>query len=235
MSSKSKSALGPPPRPLRSVSVARAGGGGGAGMGLWDPLASPGSASFQIYRDNRNLFAVQENEPQKLVEKVAGDIEGLLARKVQALKVGVSVGRAGGRTCPHLPRTCGPPGALNAGRPPRAGLWPRGRGSCGRRGRCELGKAARGVTGAWAALCGRGGGAQAESASRASWFSLPLLCRTCPWASTCQDCDLPVPGAGLLALLGRERESPRRKLWPREARRQGLCLPAALTGPRSPL
>ncbi|XP_015423779.1 PREDICTED: uncharacterized protein LOC102773659 [Myotis davidii] len=55
-------------------------------MGLWDPLASPGSASFQIYRDNRNLFAVQENEPQKLVEKVAGDIEGLLARKVQALK-----------------------------------------------------------------------------------------------------------------------------------------------------
>ncbi|EPQ07283.1 Voltage-dependent calcium channel subunit alpha-2/delta-2 [Myotis brandtii] len=40
----------------------------------------------EIYRDNRNLFAVQENEPQKLVEKVAGDIEGLLARKVQALK-----------------------------------------------------------------------------------------------------------------------------------------------------
>ncbi|CAK6435870.1 unnamed protein product [Pipistrellus nathusii] len=40
----------------------------------------------EIYRDNRNLFAVQENEPRTLVEKVAGDIEGLLARKVQALK-----------------------------------------------------------------------------------------------------------------------------------------------------
>uniref|UniRef100_A0A8C2Y3W3 VWFA domain-containing protein n=1 Tax=Capra hircus TaxID=9925 RepID=A0A8C2Y3W3_CAPHI len=43
-------------------------------------------ASFQIYKDNRNLFEVQENEPQKLVEKVAGDIESLLDRKVQALK-----------------------------------------------------------------------------------------------------------------------------------------------------
>jgi hypothetical protein len=32
---------------------------------------------------------VQENEPQKLVEKVAGDIENLLDRKVQALKVGL--------------------------------------------------------------------------------------------------------------------------------------------------
>lgn len=31
---------------------------------------------------------MQENEPQKLVEKVAGDIESLLDRKVQALKVG---------------------------------------------------------------------------------------------------------------------------------------------------
>ncbi|XP_075405108.1 voltage-dependent calcium channel subunit alpha-2/delta-2 isoform X1 [Tenrec ecaudatus] len=40
----------------------------------------------EIYKDNRNLFEVQENEPQKLVEKVAGDIESLLARKVQALK-----------------------------------------------------------------------------------------------------------------------------------------------------
>lgn len=68
---------------------------GGAGHATAGPLASPGSASFQIYRDNRNLFAVQENEPQKLVEKVAGDIEGLLARKVQALKVGVSVGMEG--------------------------------------------------------------------------------------------------------------------------------------------
>ena len=47
-------------------------------------LASPQAfASFQIYKDNRNLFEVQENEPQKLVEKVAGDIESLLDRKVQ--------------------------------------------------------------------------------------------------------------------------------------------------------
>lgn len=34
---------------------------------------------------------MQENEPQKLVEKVAGDIESLLDRKVQALKVGAIV------------------------------------------------------------------------------------------------------------------------------------------------
>jgi len=55
-------------------------------------LASPQAfASFQIYKDNRNLFEVQENEPQKLVEKVAGDIESLLDRKVQALKVGAVV------------------------------------------------------------------------------------------------------------------------------------------------
>ncbi|ELK15137.1 Voltage-dependent calcium channel subunit alpha-2/delta-2 [Pteropus alecto] len=40
----------------------------------------------EIYKDNRNLFEIQENEPQKLVEKVAGDIESLLDRKVQALK-----------------------------------------------------------------------------------------------------------------------------------------------------
>lgn len=64
-------------------------------MGTWDHLVSPlASASFQIYKDNRNLFEVQENEPQKLVEKVAGDIESLLDRKVQALKVGVCVGGA---------------------------------------------------------------------------------------------------------------------------------------------
>lgn len=35
---------------------------------------------------------MQENEPQKLVEKVAGDIESLLDRKVQALKVGAVLG-----------------------------------------------------------------------------------------------------------------------------------------------
>lgn len=54
------------------------------------------SASFQIYKDNRNLFEVQENEPQKLVEKVAGDIENLLDRKVQALKVSAMARIEGG-------------------------------------------------------------------------------------------------------------------------------------------
>lgn len=54
------------------------------------------STSFQIYKDNRNLFEVQENEPQKLVEKVAGDIENLLDRKVQALKVGAMARIEGG-------------------------------------------------------------------------------------------------------------------------------------------
>ncbi|KFO95050.1 Voltage-dependent calcium channel subunit alpha-2/delta-2, partial [Calypte anna] len=40
-----------------------------------------------IYEENRNLFKVKENVPRKLVEKVAGDIESLLAKKVRALKV----------------------------------------------------------------------------------------------------------------------------------------------------
>uniref|UniRef100_A0A7M4FA31 Uncharacterized protein n=32 Tax=Archosauria TaxID=8492 RepID=A0A7M4FA31_CROPO len=40
-----------------------------------------------IYNENRNLFEVKENVPRKLVEKVAGDIESLLAKKVRALKV----------------------------------------------------------------------------------------------------------------------------------------------------
>ena len=95
--------LGPPPRPQCSVSVTKARGGVGAGLGCgmglvtaWDSWPHPGSASFQIYKDNRNLFEVQENEPQKLVEKVAGDIESLLDRKVQALKVGASVRGEGG-------------------------------------------------------------------------------------------------------------------------------------------
>uniref|UniRef100_A0A8B9D233 Calcium voltage-gated channel auxiliary subunit alpha2delta 2 n=1 Tax=Anser cygnoides TaxID=8845 RepID=A0A8B9D233_ANSCY len=39
-----------------------------------------------IYNENRNLFEVKENVPRKLVEKVAGDIESLLAKKVRALK-----------------------------------------------------------------------------------------------------------------------------------------------------
>ncbi|KAF4803426.1 hypothetical protein TURU_016296 [Turdus rufiventris] len=40
-----------------------------------------------IYDDNKNLFEVKENVPRKLVEKVAGDIESLLAKKVRALKL----------------------------------------------------------------------------------------------------------------------------------------------------
>uniref|UniRef100_A0A8D2PB19 Calcium voltage-gated channel auxiliary subunit alpha2delta 2 n=1 Tax=Zosterops lateralis melanops TaxID=1220523 RepID=A0A8D2PB19_ZOSLA len=40
----------------------------------------------KIYDDNKNLFEVKENVPRKLVEKVAGDIESLLAKKVRALK-----------------------------------------------------------------------------------------------------------------------------------------------------
>ncbi|XP_041446713.1 voltage-dependent calcium channel subunit alpha-2/delta-2 isoform X1 [Xenopus laevis] len=39
-----------------------------------------------LYNDKRNLFEVKENVPRKLVEKVAGDIESLLAKKVRALK-----------------------------------------------------------------------------------------------------------------------------------------------------
>ncbi|XP_072276476.1 voltage-dependent calcium channel subunit alpha-2/delta-2 isoform X1 [Pyxicephalus adspersus] len=39
-----------------------------------------------LYREKRNLFEVKENVPRKLVEKVAGDIETLLAKKVRALK-----------------------------------------------------------------------------------------------------------------------------------------------------
>lgn len=46
------------------------------------------------------MFEVQENEPQKLVEKVAGDIESLLDRKVQALKVGaIHCGGQKGTVC----------------------------------------------------------------------------------------------------------------------------------------
>uniref|UniRef100_A0A8D2NHB4 VWFA domain-containing protein n=1 Tax=Zonotrichia albicollis TaxID=44394 RepID=A0A8D2NHB4_ZONAL len=40
----------------------------------------------KIYDDNKSLFEVKENVPRKLVEKVAGDIESLLAKKVRALK-----------------------------------------------------------------------------------------------------------------------------------------------------
>uniref|UniRef100_A0A8D0DNR7 Uncharacterized protein n=1 Tax=Salvator merianae TaxID=96440 RepID=A0A8D0DNR7_SALMN len=41
----------------------------------------------RIYDEKKNLFEVRENVPEKIVEKVAGDIESLLAKKVRALKV----------------------------------------------------------------------------------------------------------------------------------------------------
>uniref|UniRef100_A0A8D2LJA2 Calcium voltage-gated channel auxiliary subunit alpha2delta 2 n=1 Tax=Varanus komodoensis TaxID=61221 RepID=A0A8D2LJA2_VARKO len=41
----------------------------------------------RIYDEKKNLFEVRENVPDKIVEKVAGDIESLLAKKVRALKV----------------------------------------------------------------------------------------------------------------------------------------------------
>ncbi|XP_013915925.1 PREDICTED: voltage-dependent calcium channel subunit alpha-2/delta-2-like [Thamnophis sirtalis] len=41
----------------------------------------------QIYDEKKNLFEVRDNIPEKIVEKVAGDIESLLAKKVQALKI----------------------------------------------------------------------------------------------------------------------------------------------------
>ncbi|XP_044307179.1 voltage-dependent calcium channel subunit alpha-2/delta-2 isoform X2 [Varanus komodoensis] len=40
----------------------------------------------RIYDEKKNLFEVRENVPDKIVEKVAGDIESLLAKKVRALK-----------------------------------------------------------------------------------------------------------------------------------------------------
>ncbi|XP_025030151.1 voltage-dependent calcium channel subunit alpha-2/delta-2-like, partial [Python bivittatus] len=40
----------------------------------------------QIYDEKKNLFEVRDNIPEKIVEKVAGDIESLLAKKVHALK-----------------------------------------------------------------------------------------------------------------------------------------------------
>ncbi|XP_062977175.1 voltage-dependent calcium channel subunit alpha-2/delta-2 isoform X2 [Elgaria multicarinata webbii] len=40
----------------------------------------------RIYDEKKNLFEVRENVPEKIVEKVSGDIETLLAKKVQALK-----------------------------------------------------------------------------------------------------------------------------------------------------
>lgn len=111
--------LGRTPRPSCSLSMAKAGvrvearaiPWGTVQRGCMDTmseewgitLASPQAfASFQIYKDNRNLFEVQENEPQKLVEKVAGDIESLLDRKVQALKVGAVVWVEGRAEWPAL-------------------------------------------------------------------------------------------------------------------------------------
>lgn len=60
---------------------------------------------------------MQENEPQKLVEKVAGDIESLLDRKVQALKVGAGVGlRVGQREGPCVAQAMSWPLEFRLGR-----------------------------------------------------------------------------------------------------------------------
>ncbi|RLV94416.1 hypothetical protein DV515_00013114 [Chloebia gouldiae] len=59
--------------------------GVGRDLGLHLP-SSAGGFGEMIYDDNKSLFEVKENVPRKLVEKVAGDIESLLAKKVRALK-----------------------------------------------------------------------------------------------------------------------------------------------------
>ena len=153
------------------------GAGLGCGMGLvtaWDSWPHPGSASFQIYKDNRNLFEVQENEPQKLVEKVAGDIESLLDRKVQALKVGASVRGEGGpsRVAPCWEGdvlTCRGHAALLAlriqpgavtGQARPARLW---QPSMGQQGSFMGNRPCEGWPGFLGTPCGYDGGAQAGS------------------------------------------------------------------------
>ncbi|KAM4721178.1 voltage-dependent calcium channel subunit alpha-2/delta-2 [Rhinophrynus dorsalis] len=49
-------------------------------------MFSGGPELGNLYRKKDSLFEVKENVPRKLVEKVAGDIESLLAKKVRALK-----------------------------------------------------------------------------------------------------------------------------------------------------
>lgn len=42
---------------------------------------------FQIYNEKRRQFSLVRNNPQDIVEKVAADIERLLAKKRKALEV----------------------------------------------------------------------------------------------------------------------------------------------------
>lgn len=43
--------------------------------------------SFQIYNEKRTQFEIKKISPKELVEKVASDIQKLLARKRKALEV----------------------------------------------------------------------------------------------------------------------------------------------------
>lgn len=48
----------------------------------------------QIYNEKRNQFEIKKNSPKELVEKVASDIEKLLAKKRKALEVSLLVHNA---------------------------------------------------------------------------------------------------------------------------------------------
>lgn len=45
---------------------------------------------MQIYNEERRRFSLVRNQPRKIVEKVASDIEKLLAKKRKALDVSIS-------------------------------------------------------------------------------------------------------------------------------------------------
>lgn len=45
--------------------------------------------TLQIYNEERRRFTVVRNQPRKIVEKVASDIEKLLAKKRKALDVSI--------------------------------------------------------------------------------------------------------------------------------------------------
>lgn len=53
---------------------------------------------LQIYNEERRRFSVVKNQPRKIVEKVALDIEKLLAKKRRALDV--SMTNVNGPHCP---------------------------------------------------------------------------------------------------------------------------------------
>lgn len=45
--------------------------------------------NLQIYNEERRRFSLLRNQPRKIVEKVASDIEKLLAKKRKALNVSI--------------------------------------------------------------------------------------------------------------------------------------------------